>query len=99
MCYNYSLLSRTDQQLLSPVQGETILACGLANGSIALVRVSQRLVQSSVSPFGRNYRIECKATLLDAQPARSDGKGITALTWIESRTVCHASLFQSHLST
>ena len=74
---------------LSPPSGENILACGLANGSIKLVKVSQKLEQlTSLSPFGCNSRIQCDFVPLDVQPARPDGKGITALTWIEAYTVC-----------
>lgn len=77
--FPYYLDSHNDRR----TSGEALLACGISDGSIVLMRVHQKLEQQpSLTPFGCNITIHCEAELLDIKASIADGKGITALAWV-----------------
>ncbi|KAI0917842.1 hypothetical protein AcV5_002680 [Taiwanofungus camphoratus] len=62
---------------------ETLLACGIADGSVVTVKVVQylRLTPSAIE-LTPKYSIEESFEVQDICPCRSDGRGITGMRWI-----------------
>ena len=64
--------------------GEAYLACGIADGSLMLIKVVQTLKRiESTSGFTRSYEIERSFEVQSTPVCENDGRGITALRWIE----------------
>ncbi|KAH8110999.1 transcription factor IIIC subunit delta N-term-domain-containing protein [Phellopilus nigrolimitatus] len=64
---------------------EAYLACGVADGSIIIARVRQRLEISQdapVSPLSPRFYIAADVDVLGSYASDADGKGITALSWV-----------------
>lgn len=60
------------------------MACGAADGSIILIKITQNIQQRSpLTPFGPEFDIHCDACVLDVKASESDKKAITALAWIK----------------
>ncbi|KAH9840069.1 transcription factor IIIC subunit delta N-term-domain-containing protein [Rhodofomes roseus] len=61
---------------------EASLACGIADGSIVVLRVVQTL-HSAASSLGLipNHDIQASFEVQDVRPAESDGRGITCIQW------------------
>ncbi|CCM02571.1 uncharacterized protein FIBRA_04674 [Fibroporia radiculosa] len=68
---------------------EAHLACGVTDGSIAVIRVAQAL-QSRPSASGLipHYEIECNFSVQDDKACESDGRSITSLQWINVIDCC-----------
>ncbi|EJD07659.1 uncharacterized protein FOMMEDRAFT_16290 [Fomitiporia mediterranea MF3/22] len=71
-----------------PFLSECYLACGLANGTIAIVYVRQRLeLIASTAPFGPAFTVHTEFNVLDDLASGADEKGISALAWVDRAEV------------
>ncbi|KAI5121645.1 hypothetical protein M0805_001172 [Coniferiporia weirii] len=75
---------------IRPFHTEAYLACGVADGSIVIVRINQWLEPvSSTTPFGPTFSIRADANVLHMRASDADGKGITALSWVDRIEIPH----------
>jgi hypothetical protein len=67
--------------------GKAYLAYGISDGSVGLVVVTQTLRPiPNESAFGEDYNVELLHEPHSHRPSDSDGRSITALSWIELST-------------
>ncbi|KAI0048739.1 hypothetical protein FA95DRAFT_1517013 [Auriscalpium vulgare] len=67
-------------------QGNSMLACGIADGSVKLLQVQTTLIiESGASSLGAQYRLETLAQLCPGQPCDADKRRLTALEWVTPR--------------
>lgn len=82
----------TIRTILSPLHrifnqyllGVAYLACGIADGSIEVVKISQTL-ECSGAEYSRTFDVKISYDILPSKPALEDGKKITALEWVEPK--------------
>lgn len=66
-----------------PVIGEAHLACGIADGSVVVLRVIQTLhSQSSSSGFVPRYSVQATFNVRDVKPAEADWREVASMKWV-----------------
>ena len=75
---------------MTAISASAYLACGIADGSIMVLRISQLLEQLEES-VAKPYSIKTSATILETRFCASKGKSITAMTWVDRFTYEKAS--------
>lgn len=67
-----------------PVIGEAYLACGIADGSVVVLRVIQTL-HSEPSPSGLvpTYNVRTTFDVRDVRPADADWREVASMKWME----------------
>ncbi|TDL24008.1 hypothetical protein BD410DRAFT_767896 [Rickenella mellea] len=88
-------LSWSKWRIVEPYNCVAQVACGMSDGSVAIVAVSQTLESCpSRTPFGNSYDIHFSSNLTNLRPCEADLRGITALVWVEGEDqrplVCYA---------
>ena len=67
-----------------PIIGEASLACGIADGSVVILRVVQTLnFETLSSGFIPNHIVQASIEILDPRPAEGDGGALNCMKWIE----------------
>ena len=96
-----SVLPCFSSSLISFALGKTYLAYGTSDGGVGLIVVTQSLRSIPTnSGFGENYNVDVLHELHSHQPSDSDGRGISALSWIEMPTKnVHCFLYSSFFSS
>ncbi|KAI0064060.1 hypothetical protein BV25DRAFT_1869513 [Artomyces pyxidatus] len=65
-------------------ESKSVLACGIADGSVTLVEITQTLhLEPGASSFGIKCLVETEACLAVSTPCSADKRGITGIKWIE----------------
>ena len=69
----------------SPYPDKAYLACGISDGSISVVQVSQTLHEiPEHSGFIKDYESTVAYDVLIDKPCEASSKGITSLQWIQT---------------
>ncbi|PCH44432.1 hypothetical protein WOLCODRAFT_105111 [Wolfiporia cocos MD-104 SS10] len=67
---------------------EALLACGTADGTVVIFKVSQSLRLNTLSGFNAAFELDVTVARQDNGPQASDGPSVTGMKWIDVQGGC-----------